>query len=125
MGTTCGRQSEQIFCTCAGDWIRGTADGTRTHELYEFDMGSILHGQLWRVVTWILHRRHRWMFWNLISVLCAYVGQFAGIHAWNIPHECILWGSVILCDIVGAIVYVVTRILLGYGFLRICPRIIF
>lgn len=27
-----------------------------------------------------------------------------------------LWGSVILCDIVGAIVYVVTRILLGYGF---------
>lgn len=35
-GTTCGRQSEQIFCTCAGDWIRGTADGTRTHELYEF-----------------------------------------------------------------------------------------
>lgn len=55
-------------------------------------------------------------FWNLISVLCAYVGQFAGIHAWNIPHECILWGSVILCDIVGAIVYVVTRILLGYGF---------
>ena len=26
----------RYFCTCAGDWIRGTADGTRTHELYEF-----------------------------------------------------------------------------------------
>lgn len=36
-------------------------------------------------------------FWNLISVLCAYVGQFAGIHAWNIPHECIFVGK---CDFV-------------------------
>ena len=34
---------------------------------------------------------------------------------WNLMNV-FLWGSVILCDIVGAIVYVVTRILLGYGF---------
>ena len=36
-------------------------------------------------------------FWKLISVLCAYVGQFAGIHSWNIPHECIFVGK---CDFV-------------------------
>lgn len=117
MGTTCGRQSEQIFCTCTGDWIRGTADGTRTHELYEFDMGSILHGQLWRVVTWIFTPTASLDVFGILFLFCVLMwGSSLESMLGTFRMNVFLWGSVILCDIVGAIVYVVTRILLGYGF---------
>lgn len=84
-----------VLAQVIGYVVQLTAPGLMSY--MNFDMGSILHGQIWRVVTWIFTPTASLDVLNLISVLCAYVGQFAGIHAWNIPHECIFVGK---CDFV-------------------------
>ena len=78
-----------VLAQVIGYVVQLTAPGLMSY--MNFDMGSILHDMDFYTDG------IAGCFWNLISVLCAYVGQFAGIHAWNIPHECIFVGK---CDFV-------------------------
>lgn len=66
-----------VLAQVIGYVVQLTAPGLMSY--MNFDMGSILHGQLWRVVTWILHRRHRWMF--LESYFCSVC--LCGAVRWN------------------------------------------
>ena len=66
-----------VLAQVIGYVVQLTAPGLMSY--MNFDMGKI------------------YMMITVAIVLCAYVGQFAGIHAWNIPHECIFVGK---CDFV-------------------------
>ena len=79
-----------VLAQVIGYVVQLTAPGLMSY--MNFDMGSILHGQLWRVVTWIFTPTASLDVFGIL-----FLGQFAGIHAWNIPHECIFVGK---CDFV-------------------------
>lgn len=95
--------------------VQLTAPGLMSY--MNFDMGSILHGQIWRVVTWIFTPTASLDVFGILFLFCVLMwGSSLESMLGTFRMNVFLWGSVILCDIVGAIVYVVTRILLGYGF---------
>ena len=95
--------------------VQLTAPGLMSY--MNFDMGSILHGQLWRIVTWIFTPTASLDVFGILFLFCVLMwGSSLESMLGTFRMNVFLWGSVILCAIVGAIVYVVTRILLGYGF---------
>lgn len=82
-----------------------------------FDMGRILHGQLWRVVTWIFTPTASLDIFGILFLFCVLMwGSSLESMLGTFRMNVFLWGSVILCDLAGVIVYIVTRLLLGYGF---------
>ena len=104
-----------VLAQVIGYVVQLTAPGLMSY--MNFDMGSILHGQLWRVVTWIFTPTASLDVFGILFLFCVLMwGSSLESMLGTFRMNVFLWGSVILCDIVGAIVYVVTRILLGYGF---------
>ena len=104
-----------VLAQVIGYVVQLTAPGLMSY--MNFDMGSILHGQIWRVVTWIFTPTASLDVFGILFLFCVLMwGSSLESMLGTFRMNVFLWGSVILCDIVGAIVYVVTRILLGYGF---------
>lgn len=104
-----------VLAQVIGYVVQLTAPGLMGY--MNFDMGSILHGQIWRVVTWIFTPTASLDVFGILFLFCVLMwGSSLESMLGTFRMNVFLWGSVILCDIVGAIVYVVTRILLGYGF---------
>ena len=104
-----------VLAQVIGYVVQLTAPGLMSY--MNFDMGSILHGQIWRIVTWIFTPTASLDVFGILFLFCVLMwGSSLESMLGTLRMNVFLWGSVILCDIVGAIVYVVTRILLGYGF---------
>ena len=104
-----------VLAQVIGYVVQLTAPGLMSY--MNFDMGSILHGQIWRIVTWIFTPTASLDVFGILFLFCVLMwGSSLESMLGTFRMNVFLWGSVILCDIVGAIVYVVTRILLGYGF---------
>ena len=115
-----------VLAQVIGYVVQLTAPGLMSY--MNFDMGSILHGQIWRVVTWIFTPTASLDVFGILFLFCVLMwGSSLESMLGTFRMNVFLWGSVILCDIVGAIVYVVTPIVLEeYGFSPyLSTRIIF
>lgn len=81
-----------------------------------FSVDGILHGQIWRLVSWIFMPSTSLDFFGLLFLLCVLMWgssleSFLGTFRMNV----FLWGGVILSDIGGIVIYVITKLLLGTG----------
>lgn len=81
-----------------------------------FSVDGILHGQIWRLVSWIFMPSTTLDFFGLLFLLCVLMWgssleSFLGTFRMNV----FLWGGVILSDIGGILIYVLTKFTLGTG----------
>ena len=81
-----------------------------------YDVSAILHGQIWRLFTWIFMPTTSLDFFGLLFLLCVLMWgssleSMLGIFRMNV----FLWGGVILSDVGGILIYVITKLTLGTG----------
>lgn len=113
-----------VLAQVIGYVVQLTAPGLMSY--MNFDMGSILHGQLWRVVTWIFTPTASLDVFGILFLFCVLMwGSSLESMLGTFRMNVFLWGSVI-CVTLWARSYMLLR---GFCwdmvFLRICPRIIF
>lgn len=83
-------------------------------EYMYFDMGAILHGQIWRLVTWIITPATSMDIFGILFLFCVLMWgssleTFLGTFRMNV----FLWGGVILSDIIGVFLYGISFLILG------------
>ena len=81
-----------------------------------YDVSAILHGQIWRLFTWIFMPTTSLDFFGLLFLLCVLMWgssleSMLGTFCMNV----FLWGGVILSDVGGILIYVITKLTLGTG----------
>ncbi len=98
--------------------LLSTATGGRLDFIYwlEFSPYDILHGQIWRLVTWIVVPMQGFDVWAVLFMLCvlswgASLENMVGTYRMNV----LLVGGVLLSDLLGFVIYLVYYIVLGYG----------
>ena len=81
-----------------------------------FDAASILHGQIWRLVTWVFMPVTSMDFFGLLFLFCVLMWgssleSFLGTFRMNV----FLVQGILLSDIGGILFYVITKLTLGLG----------
>ena len=90
-----------VLAQVIGYVVQLTAPGLMSY--MNFDMGSILHGQIWRVVTWIFTPTASLDVFGILFLFCVLMwGSSLESMLGTFRMNVFLWGSVILCDIVDA-----------------------
>ncbi len=85
-------------------------------EWIDFDVSAILHGQIWRLFSWIFMPTTSLDFFGLLFLLCVLMwGSSLESMLGTFRMNVFLWGGVILSDIGGIIIYVITKLALGSG----------
>ena len=77
----------------------------------QFSPSAILHGQIWRLFTWILMPTGSISIWSLLFIFCLWMlgtslENYLGAFRMNVYF----FGGVILNDILGMIIYMVTKV---------------
>ena len=81
-----------------------------------YDVSAILHGQIWRVFTWIFMPTTSLDFFGLLFLLCVLMwGSSLESMLGTFRMNVFLWGGVILSDVGGILIYVITKLTLGTG----------
>ena len=81
-----------------------------------YDVSAILHGQIWRLFTWIFMPTTSLDFFGLLFLLCVLMwGSSLESMLGTFRMNVFLWGGVILCDVGGILIYVITKLTLGTG----------
>jgi hypothetical protein len=82
----------------------------------EFSVADIMHGQIWRLVTWIFVPITTLDFFGLLFMFCVLMwGSSLEMMLGTFRMNVFLWGGVILSDIGAIIVYFVSLAILGQG----------
>lgn len=105
-----------VFASAVGIVLGLFEQGQVILSYMQFDMNAILHGQIWRLVTWVFDFNGTGIF-SLLFLLCLVpmgktLERFLGTFRMNVY----LIGGVILNIIGGVLVYVVTLLITGVGF---------
>ncbi len=103
-----------VFATVIGYLVNMAAPGLMS--FMSFSVDGILHGQIWRLVTWILMPAESLDILGIIFLLCVLswgssLENMLGTFRLNV----FLWMGVIISDIGGIIVYMISRVVLGQG----------
>lgn len=81
-----------------------------------YDVSAILHGQIWRLFTWIFMPTTSLDFFGLLFLLCVLMwGSSLESMLGTFRMNVFLWGGVILSDAGGILIYVITKLTLGTG----------
>lgn len=81
-----------------------------------YDVSAILHGQIWRLLTWIFMPTTSLDFFGLLFLLCVLMwGSSLESMLGTFRMNVFLWGGVILSDVGGILIYVITKLTLGTG----------
>lgn len=81
-----------------------------------YDVSAILHGQIWRLFTWIFMPTSSLDFFGLLFLLCVLMwGSSLESMLGTFRMNVFLWGGVILSDVGGILIYVITKLTLGTG----------
>lgn len=81
-----------------------------------YDVSAILHGQIWRLFTWIFMPTTSLDFFGLLFLLCVLMwGSSLESMLGTFRMNVFLWGGVILSDVGGILIYVITKFTLGTG----------
>ena len=84
-----------VLAQVIGYVVQLTAPGLMSY--MNFDMGSILHGQLWRVVTWIFTPTASLDVFGILFLFCVLMwGSSLESMLGTFRMNVFLWGSVIL-----------------------------
>lgn len=83
---------------------------------FTFSVDGILHGQIWRILTWVFVCPSKSMM-TLLFMLCLIpmgrtLEHFLGVFRMNVY----LFGGVLLNIVGGILVYIITKLTLGIGF---------
>lgn len=83
----------------------------------DFSVADILHGQIWRLVTWIFMPSTSLDIFGILFLFCVLMwGSSLESMLGTFRMNLFLWGSVILCDIAGFLFYFVSWAAVGQGF---------
>lgn len=103
-----------VFAQVIGLLVEMVAPGLMDY--MSFSVAGILHGQIWRIVTWIFTPTASLDVFGILFLFCVLMwGNSLESMLGTFRMNVFLWGSVILCDLAGVIVYIITRITLGTG----------
>ncbi len=81
-----------------------------------YDVSAILHGQIWRLFTWIFMPTTSLDFFGLLFLFCVLMwGSSLESMLGTFRMNVFLWGGVILSDVGGILIYVITKLTLGTG----------
>lgn len=81
-----------------------------------YDVSAILHGQIWRLFTWIFMPTTSLDFFGLLFLLCVLMwGSSLESMLGTFRMNVFLWGGVILSDVGGILIYVITKLTFGTG----------
>lgn len=81
-----------------------------------YDVSAILHGQIWRLFTWIFMPTTSLDFFGLLFLLCVLMwGSSLESMLGTFRMNVFLWGGIILSDVGGILIYVITKLTLGTG----------
>jgi hypothetical protein len=82
----------------------------------EFSVADIMHGQIWRLVTWIFVPVTSLDFFGLLFMFCVLMwGSSLEMMLGTFRMNVFLWGGVILSDIGAVIVYFLSLAVIGQG----------
>lgn len=82
----------------------------------EFSVDGILRGQIWRLLSWVFVPVTNLDFFGLLFLLCVVMwGHSLEMFLGTFRMNLYLWGGVILSDLGGILVYVITWAVTGYG----------
>jgi hypothetical protein len=82
----------------------------------EFSVSDILHGQIWRLVTWVFVPITTLDFFGLLFLFCVLMwGSSLEMMLGSFRMNVFLFGGIILNDIGGILIYLVSYLILGYG----------
>lgn len=103
-----------VFAIVIGYLVNLAAPGLMNY--LEFSVSGILHGQIWRLVTWIFMPATSLDIFGILFLLCVLMWgssleSFLGTFRMNV----FLWGGVILCDIGGFVIYLISFLITGAG----------
>jgi hypothetical protein len=86
--------------------------GTDTLISYlDFSAYHILHGQIWRLVTWIILPSTTLSIWTLLFIVCLLMlGQNMEMSLGSFRMNVYFIGGILLSDVVGILIYLIFRI---------------
>lgn len=81
-----------------------------------FDMNGVIHGQIWRLVTWIFMPVSSLDFFGILFLVCALLWgrsleNIFGTFRLNLYFVM----GILVCDLGGILIYVISRLFLGQG----------
>lgn len=104
-----------VLAQVIGYLVELVAPGLMTY--LSFDLGKVLHGQIWRLLSWIFTPTASLDIFGILFLLCVLMwGSSLESMLGTFRMNVFLWGSVLLCDVVGIVVYIATRVVLGQGY---------
>ncbi len=82
----------------------------------QFDAYSILHGQVWRIVSWILIPPTSLDIFAILFLVCVLMwGDSLEMILGTFRMNVLLIGGILICDFGGFIIYAVSYFILGMG----------
>lgn len=103
-----------VFAQVIGLLVEMVAPGLMDY--MSFSMAAILHGQIWRLVSWIFTPTSSLDIFGILFLFCVLMwGSQLETMLGTFRMNLFMWGSVVLCDVAGILVYVITKIVLGQG----------
>lgn len=82
----------------------------------EFDVYSILHGQIWRIVTWVLIPPTGLDIFAILFLVCVLMwGNSLEMILGTFRMNVLLLGGIILCDLGGFLIYAISYFVIGMG----------
>jgi hypothetical protein len=82
----------------------------------DFSVSEILHGQIWRLVTWIFTPITSLDFFGLLFLFCVLMwGETLEMMLGTFRMNVFLWGGMLLSDIGGILVYLISFLVIGQG----------
>ena len=104
-----------VFAQIIGLFVTLVASGLMNY--MSFSVRGILHGQIWRLLTWIFTPTASLDIFGILFLYCVFSwGSSLEYMLGTFRMNVFLWGSVILCDAAGFLVYFITRITVGTGY---------
>lgn len=103
-----------VFATAAGYLLRMVVPGLMYY--FMFSAEDILHGQVWRLVTWIFMPTHTPDIFGIISLLLVVLwGNYLEMMIGTFRMNVYLWMGVIISDTGGLLIYIISHLTLGTG----------
>lgn len=97
-----------IFANLIGYILSAVGQGWLLGYL-DFSANHIFHGQIWRLITWIFVPASGLSVWTLLFILCLLMlGQNLEYSLGTFRMNMYFWGGILLSDIGGLLIYVIT-----------------
>ncbi len=103
-----------VFAILIGYLITYTAGGMMNY--LAFSAGDILHGQIWRLITWVIIPPGALSFFTLLFLFCLIpMGRTLESLLGTFRMNVYIFGGIIISDLGALVFYLITKLVTGYG----------